>query len=46
MESQPHEFFNVQQFSQLCPLISVNHTYVEGFIVAFQITTVSQKLGM
>ena len=35
--------FNAQQFSQLYPLINVNHTYVEGFTVAFQITTASQN---
>ena len=46
MKYQPHEFFNAQQFSQLYPLINVNHTYVEGSKIAFQITTASQKSGI
>ena len=37
--------FNAQQFSQLYPLINVNHTYVEGSTVAFQITTAPPNQG-
>ena len=37
---------NTQQLLQIFSLININHTYVEGSIVAFQITIASQKSGM